>query len=346
MKRFLIFILALTLGTGVAFAESVTFDGTITAAYTREIYADNSAVVETLNAAAGQRVEAGDSIAILRTTKVYAEQDGTVAAILGGVGASADTLVTEKGAVLYLESPRLYTINASTQYAYSSVETKRIRLGAQVALRASNDQKRVGKGEITAMDGTNYTVEVTEGDFIVGETVLVYQSDAYKDAERLGRGSVAQTALTAVTATGRIVSLAVAPGDEVHAGDLLLETLPGTGSAATITADIAGTVAQVNVAQGSAVEENAVIAVIWPDDAMQAEIAVSEGDLPYLALGDTVTLSFDWDEDGKNELTGEVTSIAAAPIADSSPASYTAIIRFTPTPSVRYGMSVNVATQP
>lgn len=346
MKRFLIFFLALTLWTGCALAESVTFDGTINAAYTREIYADNSAVVETLHVIAGQRVEAGDAVATLRTTKVYAEQDGTVAAIFGGVGASADALVTEKGAVLYLESPHPYTVSASTQYAYSSVETKRVRLGAQVALRASNDQKRVGKGEITAMDGTNYTVEVTEGDFIVGETVLIYQSDAYKDAERLGRGTIAQTALTAVTATGRIVALAVAPGDEVHAGDLLLETLTGTGSAAAVTTDIAGTVAQVNVTQGSAVEENAVIAVIWPDDAMQAEIAVSESDLPYLAVGDTVTLSFDWDEDGTNVLTGEVTSIAAAPIADSSPAAYTAIVRFTPTPSVRYGMSVTVATRP
>ena len=183
----------------VALADSISFDGVVTAAYTHEVYARNSAQVESVPVIVGQVVKAGETIAVLRTTKVYAEEDGTVAAVFGRVGDLTDTLAARYGAAIYLESTVTYTVAASTQYAYDAVDTKLVRVGEAVTLRSRTESSRTGEGIVTAVDGTSYTVHVTSGDFLIGESVSVYRGSEYKDAQRIGRGPIARNSDALVT---------------------------------------------------------------------------------------------------------------------------------------------------
>ena len=343
-KSLILASLVMTLMTGAALADSISFDGTVTAAYTHEIYADNTAQVESVPVIVGQTVKAGETIATLRTTKVYAEEDGTVAAVFGEVGDLTDTLIERYGAAIDLEGTVTYTVAASTQYAYDAVETKLVHVGETAYLRSRTDSNRTGEGLIVAVDGSSYTVHVISGDFLVGESLTIYRSDDYKDAQRIGRGSVARNADVAVTGAGRIVSVAVKAGDAVKRGDLLMETLMGTGSSPVIASDVDGVVTAIAAVQGAALEENAVVAILWPDDAMQIEIEVNENDLPFIHVGDTVNLLFDWEVERDASGTGTVKTISAISKAESEEVIYTATIAFEPDEAIRYGMSVTVTT--
>ena len=336
--------LVMALMTGAALADSISFDGTVTAAYTHEIYADNTAQVESIPVIVGQAVKAGEPILSLRTTKVYADEAGTVAAVFGEPGDLIDTLIERYGAAIYLEGEVTYTISASTQYAYDSVETKLVHVGETVYLRSRTDSSRTGEGRIVAVEGESYTVHVTAGDFLIGESVSIYRTGDYKDAQRIGRGAIARGADTLVTGAGRIVSVAVKAGDAVKRGDLLMETLTGTGHNPVIAADVDGVIAQIGAVQGAAVEENGVVAVIWPSDAMQIEIEVNENDLTFIQVGDTVNLLFDWEVERSAVDTGTVKSISAISEEGADDAVYVAAIEFTPGAAIRYGMSVTVTT--
>ena len=343
-KSLLLAVLALALACPAALADSISFDGTVTAAFTYEIYAENTAQVESVPVIVGQAVKAGDTIATLRTTKVYAEEDGTVAAVFGAVGDLTDTLVAYYGAAIDMQRPVVYTIAASTQYAYDSVDTKTVRVGETVALRSRNAVSRTGEGLIVAVEGTGYTVHVTSGEFLIGESVSIYRGEDYQDAQRIGRGAVARNSDALVAGSGRIVELAVEVGDQVKRGDLLMETLNGTGSDPRIITDMNGVVAQLGVTQGATVEENAVVAVIWPTDAMQIEIEINENDLTFIREGDTVNLLFDWEVERNAVTTGTVTSISSIPSEGRDEVVYMATIDFEPDEAIRYGMSVTVTT--
>lgn len=344
-KRMILMTLALLTCSTAALAETVSFDGTVTASYTHEVYAASSAVVEDVPVNVGDSVDASDRIASLRTTKVYAEENGTICAIFGQVGSSTATLTENYGAAIYMESDVIYTVSASTSDAYNSVECKLVYVGETVYLRSRSEESRAGTGVITSVSGTDYTINVLSGEFLIGENVNVYRTETYADDQRIGRGSVERNAPVAVTGSGRIVSIAVSVGDAVKQGDLLMETLEGSGSSAIMNAEVSGIVAELNAVQGAALEENAVAAVIWPNDAMQIEATINESDLQYIHPGDTVDLVFDWNADSGETITGTVTSISALSSAEDDDTVFTAYVSFTPTDSVRYGMNVTVNVQ-
>lgn len=347
MKHFLTLLLlgamALSIGTA-ALAETITLDGTVTASTTSEVYAQSTTIVQAVNVTPGQTVNAGDVIATLRTTKVYAEEDGTITAVFGETGDLADSLTTRYGAALYMETDVLYTVSATTGKAYDAVETKLVHVGETVYLRSWDDESRTGTGFITAVDGSSYTIHVTKGQFIVGETAEIFRTADHAESACLGRGEIGRNAPLAVTATGRIVNVAVKPGDTVKKGDLLLETLAGSGSANVLAANATGVVAEVGVSQGASIAEDTVAAVIWPSDAMQITASIPEADLSYVTIGDEVSLTFDWNADSGKTLTGTVQSISAISDAQSSYTSFTLVVSFTPDENVRYGMNVTIST--
>ena len=338
-----------------ALAESITFSGTVTASETYEVYAPIGGTVAEVRCEAGQRVRAEDEIVSLSTTKVYAEEAGTVTGIFGQPGDSTATVAEKYGAVMYLEGESVYTISASTGNAYNSTETKFIHAGEEVYLQCYSDGNHTGWGVVTSIDGTDYTVRVTSGEFLVGETVNVYRGQTATASQRIGRGTLHRANPTGVTGSGSIVSFAVSEGDTVARGDVLFETLEGNFdglymSGAGIPAGMDGTISQVNAQQGSKVEKNSVVAVIYPDSAMRVEARIAETDLASVTVGDPVSVELLWNQDAEVTYPGTVTMISALAdsssgnSADSENATYTVYIDFTPDEQTRFGMSAVVTT--
>ena len=339
-----------------ALAESISFNGTVDVDNTVEVYAPIGGVVDRVQAEVGQTVKAGDVLATLSTTKVYAAESGTVTGVFGVPGDSAETVSSRYGAVMYIEGEWLYTIAASTDNAYNTTENKFVHVGEPVYLSCYSDGTHTGTGVITSIQGTDYTVEVTSGEFLVGETVSVFREESCKAASRIGRGALSRTNPIAVTGSGSIVSFAVSDGEAVERGDLLFETLDGAFdglymSGSDLVAETDGVVAQLNVQQGGNVQKDSVVAVIYPTDAMRVTAQISEGDLGSVSEGDSVTVELLWNQDEEVIYDGIITGISriateAAGGADGgSEVTYTVYVDFEPDENTRFGMSAIVTTQ-
>ena len=311
---------AALLASQCALAESITFTGTVAASKTVEVYAPIGGKVEAVSVEAGQQVN------------------------------SAETVGSLYGAVVSIEGESVYSIAASTDNAYNSTATKFIHVGEAVYLSCYSDGTHTGAGVVTAVEGTDYTVRVTSGEFLIGETVNVYRGESAVSSMRIGRGTLNRVSPTAVTGTGSIVSIAVQPGDAVQRGDLLFETLDGAFdglymSGNEITADADGTVSQLNVQQGGTVQKGDVVAVLYPQGAMRVEAQVAEANLASIAVGDPVSIELIWNQDEEVTYPGTISGISA--LADSTGESmdgestvpFTVYVDFTPDENTRYGMS-------
>ena len=348
-------LVAALLASQCALAESITFTGTVAASKTVEVYAPIGGKVEAVSVEAGQQVSAGETLATLSTTKVYAEEAGTVTGVFGQPGDSAETVGSLYGAVVSIEGESVYSIAASTDNAYNSTATKFVHVGEAVYLSCYSDGTHTGAGVVTAVEGTDYTVRVTSGEFLIGETVNVYRGESAVSSMRIGRGTLNRVSPTAVTGTGSIVSIAVQPGDAVQRGDLLFETLDGAFdglymSGNEITADADGTVSQLNVQQGGTVQKGDVVAVLYPQGAMRVKAQVAEANLASIAVGDPVSIELIWNQDEEVTYPGTISGISA--LADStgesmdgeSTVTFTVYVDFTPDENTRYGMSAVVTT--
>jgi len=333
-------------------ASAISFTGTVAASDTVEIYAPIGGSVERVEVSVGEKVQEGDVLASLETTKLYASEDGVITGIFGEPGDSAETIAERYGAVMYIEGETVYTISASTDEAYNTTDTKFVHVGEEVYLYCYSHGTHTGWGVITSIEGTDYNVNVLEGDFLLGETVSIFRGETTASSSRIGRGEISRKSPTAVGGSGSIVSIAVQDGDTVQKGDLLFETLDGSFdglymSGSQITASAAGTIYQLNRNQGGKAEKDSVVAVIYPEGKMRIEAQVSEYDLPEIAVGDSVNVELIWNQDAEVNYAGTVSmisGIAAESNGESEDASYTVYVDFTPDANTRYGMSAVVST--
>lgn len=337
-------------------ASALSFSGTVAAKDTLEIYVPIGGTVESVQASVGQKVSMGDVLANLRTTKVYASEDGVITGVFAQSGDNAETIIERYGAVMYIEGETLYTISASTENAYNSAENKLVHVGEEVYLYCYSHGTHTGTGVITSIEGTNYNVNVTSGEFLVGETVSVFRGESTASADRIGRGELTRKSPTAVTGNGSIVSIAVSNGDTVRRGDLLFETLDGSFdgfymSGSDLSASADGVIAQINLKQGEKIEKDSVAAVLYPEGAMRVEAQISEYDLSELTVGDQVNVELNWNQDDEVSYPGTISMISA--MADESAGenngesdgvTYTVYVDFTPDENTRYGMSAVVST--
>lgn len=349
-RNFLSILAACALLTGSAGA--VSFSGTVAASDTLEVYAPIGGTVENVEVSAGQKVQAGDVIATLETTKVYASEDGVITGVFGEPGDNAETIAEKYGAVMYIEGETVYTIAASTDEAYNTTANKFVHVGEEVYLYCYSHGTHTGTGVITSIEGTDYNVNVLEGDFLLGETISIFRGETTASANRIGRGEINRKNPTAVTGSGSIVSIAVQDGEVVQKGDLLFETLDGSFdglymSGAQITADAAGTIAQLNLSQGDKVEKDSVAAVVYPEGDMRVEAQVSEYNLCEITVGDPVNVELVWNQDEEVNYEGTVSMISAIASennGESEEVNYTVYVDFTPDVNTRYGMSAVIST--
>lgn len=339
-----------------ALADTISFNGVVDAGDTYEIYAPIGGTVGSVSVEPGQNVSAGEVLAEIKTTRVYAAESGTVTGIFGQPGDSAETVAEKYGAVMYIEGESVYTISASTDNAYDATENKFVHVGEEVYLSCYSDGSHTGTGIITGVQGTDYTVEVRSGEFLVGEKVNVYRGEGTSPSQRIGRGDLTRKNPTPVTTSGSIVAFAVENGDSVRRGDLLFETLDGDFdglymSGTQIVSDLDGTVAQVNLEQGARVEKDGVAAVIYPAGSMRIAAQVAEADLGSIAVGDAVSIELIWNQDEEIAYQGVISMISAianetagADNMDAAEVTYDVYIDFTPDEYTRYGMSAVINT--
>lgn len=298
----------------------------------------------------GSYVRKGDIIAALKTTPVYATEDGTVR-LFGNVGDSASMITSHYGAVAYIEPEVKFTISASTRYAYDSEETKTIHPGESVYLRGNSTLTHVGTGIVTQVCDTSFTVDVKDSNFDSGESVNVYRDAGYTNAQRIGRGSVSRSEYAAYEGSGIIVSYQVTDGSTVKKGDVLFETIEGVfagyGTDLTeIKAEEDGVITSLTVSLGSSVTAGDTICKLYPDDTMRVEVSVNEENLAYMTVGSAVSVHFTYLNEGEYTVSGMVEEVSGAGSTDESGESeesiYNAIIRLDDITNVSYGMTVTV----
>ena len=350
----------LTLALGVPALAQVTFQGTVISRETITVSAPFGGLVDEISLRKGDEIHVGDAVATIKTTKVYADMAGVVSGIFAKEGDQTEGITERYGAVMYIEPINRYVISATTEKAYNSSATKYIHIGEKVYLSCTKDGTHVGTAVVTKVSevdengNTPYTLEVVGGEFYMGETVGIYRDSAHTSSSRIGRGTIQQNAAVPVKGTGSVLKLHVQVGDVVERGEVLFETVEGVldGLYAvdnTIYSPLDGFVASVEVAQGGAVEKGGKLITVYPKDAMQIEMKVSELDLNEIHEGDRVSIEFEWDADGTLQLDGVVSGISS--VGDekddksASDAQYSAYVDFTPVDSVRLNMSVIVYVQ-
>lgn len=347
MKKFVAMLLIFVLGLGTAMADSTALSGTVVATQTETVVAHAGGTVEAVYVSVGDHVQAGDRLATIATTKVYAKEDGT-AYVFGESGDAADTVAARYGAVAYIEPAYAFTISASTRYAYDAEENLHIHPGEKVYLRSS--QKVTGEGVVTIVNGSSYTVEVLSGDFETGDQVFIFRDESYTAATRIGRGNTSQASISAYEGSGCIVSYAVTNGQQVKKGDLLFETIegdlaPGTPASCDILATSDGVVSSMNLSVGESISASAAAAVISPDSSLRVEVEVTESDLTHMTIGDQVKVEYIYVSNGELTSLGTIEKISLlgeAASDESEESSYTATILLDDTQNIRYGMNALV----
>ena len=347
MKKCLICCLAIALcgilAVPAGSAESITLNGKTIPAAALPVYAPVSGTAETVCAEEGRVIRADETLYTLKTEKIYADRDGTVAGIFGGPGDDAETVSADYGAVMYLEEPNGFTISASTASAYNSLEAKHVHTGETVWTVSRTSGTRKGKGIITSVSGTGYTVKTTEGTFMNGESVDIYRTETLDYDQKIGRGNVSRNNPAAVTATGAIVRIAREDGTEVKRGDLLLETLAGTFDAYSmpgteVAAGQDGVIAGISVQAGAAVEKGSQVAEIWPLDRMRAEAFIPEESVGMIRAGDPVVIELA--SDSRITYSGTVVLVSSLATETEESVTYRVVAEFVPDESVRFGMNV------
>ena len=349
MKKALLVLLLVLLCPALALAAT-TFEGTVVSGEVVSVTAPFGGTVSNFSLRAGGRIDFGDVVATIATNKVYASADGTIAGVFAQAGDSVENVQSRYGAVMYIVPEHKYSIAADIEKAYSSSETKYINIGETVYINCSSDGAHSAVGIVTAASDTSYTVETVSGELLMEETVNIYRSPDYASKTRVGRGTVGRTAEIAVSGSGSILKLHVKDGDKVKRGDLLFETVTGEfdGLYATsneIVSDVGGIIASVDTAAGKTVSKGDTLLTVYTMDSLQIEISVNEYDLVSIHEGDTVNLSFNYDENNTLQLQGKVSMISHLSNSESgSEANYPAYIDFTPNENIRIGMTVSVST--
>ena len=345
-------LITVLLVSGASAEAALSYEGTVVAGETLPVAALFGGKVAKVEVRAGDLIKKGDEIAQIATTLNYAPLEGTITGIYAAEGDDASSIGERYGAVLYIEPTNRYTITATTEKAYNKSENKYVHLGETVYLSCTSDGTHQGTGMVSALTETGYNVEVTGGDFYMGETVGIYREASYAAESRIGRGTVGRTSPVAVKGTGSVLKMHVENGDFVERGELLFETVDGVldglyAPDCEITSPLTGVVASVDVTAGSSVSKGDSVIKIYPSDSMQIEISIPEEDLTELHEGQTVDIEFYWDIDEAKTYTGTIASIShlsATTEGDqrSDKTYYKAYVTFTPDENVRLGMSVIV----
>ena len=299
MKRIVSVLLALMMIAAPAMAE--VFTGTTIARSTQAITADAGGILDELCIRPGSIVKEGETIARLRTTKVFAAQNGTVARIHAQEGREAE------GTVLEIAPVSRYTIHCTSGEAYDSISSNLVHCGEILYMKCTNNGTHQGRGRVYSIDGETYMLEATAGEFYVGETVYLYRDPEYAYKKLVGVGTVVSSAAEAYESKGRIAAIHVAEGEYVEKGELLYEVIDG--ESAEILAPADGIITACHAENGSAVEEGQVIAEYVRSSDLLISVPVDEYSIAGISVGDDASVVYASDAD-EQRIAGKVIDIS------------------------------------
>lgn len=328
MKKLMVILLILLLPLAVR-AEVLT--GTVVAGREERLITPGGGTLVQVLLRAGQQVYPGTEAATLKPEIVAAPCAGTVT-LFGCAGDDASAVSRLYGAVGWIEPDAAYTLDVSIEADSPIPGNQLIHPGESVYLCCTELCMHMGRGVVTQVAGEGYTVLVTEGEFLFGESVDVCRSGDCTGENCIGTGMLRRVLPIPLTGEGLIVYAYVASGMHVEAGDELYE-LAATMDGHILMNDCGGVVAQVLASPGD------VLAVIWPEDAMRVAFPVPQAQLNDWPAGSCVTLTF---ADG-SVLPGVIEWVEGVPAEGLSSVCYTAYAAFEATESVRFGMTVSVA---
>lgn len=355
-KKMMAAATVLAMFTSAAATAELALDGSVVSGGSESVRAPFGGIVEEVRLRPGDLVNVGDPVASIVTSKVYAPQDGIVGNVCAQEGDSAEGIIKRYGAVLYIEPTNRYIVQASTEKAYNSSATRYVHIGEKLYLSCTQDGTHRGTAKVSKIEAadeagiTKYTLEVTGGDFYIGETVGAFRSPDYASSSRVGRGVVGQAEAIAVEGAGSILKMHVSPGDSVERGQLLFETVEGTldglyAGESTIVSDLSGIVASVDLQNGAAVTKDANLITVYPFENLQIEAQVNVLDLGEIHEGDAVEIEFDLDPDSLRRYAGKVESISYLATGEGNQKYYSAYISFEADEHVRLGMPAIVYLQ-
>lgn len=326
LKKILAGLLAAVLCAAPALAE--VYIGTTAAHTVRIAAAGCSAQVEAVYVESGSAVKEGEVLASLRTTKVFAAQDGFIARIHAGEDQEIN------GTVLELQPVSRYDIYCTVDEAYGSPENKLVHSGEEIYARCTINGTHQGVATITSIDGETYMAEATGGEFYNGETVYLYRDPDYDYGSLVGVGTVVGKATESYEADGRITKLHVEEGEYVERGELLYETIDG--ESAEITVPASGVVTALSAMAGDTLEEGSRFASIVLYEDICVEIQVDEEMAAGLNVGDSAAMTYACDAE-ERLIPGEIIEISQL----GTDGTFTVHIQ-PETPPPYIGMTVNV----
>ena len=356
MKRLALILAALLLMSCALQAVAETsFDGVVVASDSVPVEAPFGGMLEKLYVREGDMIYAGDPIVDLKGTAVFAPCDGTVSAVFAQEGDTLDYIKTLYGGIVYIEPTNRYLVSANTEKAYSASETKMIHIGETVYLSCTQDGSHTGPAIVSAIGDTDdsgnteYTLEVTGGDFYIGETVYVYRNADLNSASRLGRGTVKQQKPVAVDGSGSLIKSYVKPGDKVTRGQKLFETVEGVlaglyASSLRIVSPIDGIISKVGVEPGSSVSQDTAVVTLYPISSLEAEITVPVTDIASFSKGQKVVVELDIGADDVLRYDGEILSVTYLVTGEGRSMSVKAYASFEADENVRVGMPLIIYT--
>lgn len=317
MKRFWALLCAVSLFITPALAQegSLILTATVRPRQTLAVKAPASGELAPFTVREGDVLTAGDTLFSVQPVRVYADMEGTVAAVHIEPGSVADAAVARYGAAVYLDYARRYEIHANAQTGYNNVDNRDLHVGTPVYLRSSNEE-HFADGVITAVDGLSFTVQVLGGDLVYNQDVKIYRDPQYAKNSLLARSRQSYLKPYAVTASGTVIEVGVQPGSAVHPGDFLFSYVPdvleperrGVSDAADVKAAEDWLVTSVSVQPGASVQKGQALATVVRLGDYELAARAAEADATRLHAGDTLTLRFE--ELDLPEATAEVTFIS------------------------------------
>ena len=269
LKRLCGICLALLLLLCCAYADS--WDGTVTALETVSIPSPAKGILERLVLETGATVTEGETIGSVRSEKVFAPYDGTVAVL------SAAESKEVSGTVLEISPVSLYTISCTVSDTAKTPENALIHVGETVFVRCTADGSHRAEAVVTSVSGAEWTAETTAGELYVGEAVYLYRDAECTTAQRIGKGTVTAHDPLTVSAEGIIRDLRVHTGDRVERGQWLFSVSSAANGDIRIPAS--GIVTEVTASAGNSVQEDQSLAEIAVSCAFRISVPADEAGL-------------------------------------------------------------------